>query len=310
MKPFEEAFASELFRRVILPGIILSAGVHPMISGYLSALKELYGLGPTSFIVAEVIVLGLVVSSAIQQIYYIYEGFRLGWLTWAAGKLIHRRFSGQKRRLKSIEKSRNYDDLNQVEQQEVSKIYEYLGHFPLQRQSDGSFDYFVDRPTRLGNVIATYELYPESRYGVDGVDFWNHFLNLASDTTRKAFEDKYSFAEGMVLASFSGALVFVLHLSVLLGFAIRTLVRTGTVFNLPGVPVVSAWLTLFGVATWLLFYLCALPAHAEAGAAFRAIVDLTFRNFSAWAIKMKVPPKKATVDKIAQLDQYLKRPHG
>jgi hypothetical protein len=53
-------------------------------------------------------------------------------------------------------------------------------------------------------------------HGVDATSFWYHFLNLASDGTRKAFEDKYAFAESMVLASFAGALVAAIQLAVVL----------------------------------------------------------------------------------------------
>ena len=80
MKPVEDVFSSDVFRRVVLPGIVLSAGFHPCISSWNPTLSRLYGIGPTTVVVAEIIIFGLGVSSAIQWIYYVYEGFRLEWL--------------------------------------------------------------------------------------------------------------------------------------------------------------------------------------------------------------------------------------
>ena len=69
MEPVEEAFASDIFRRVILPGIVPAIGIHPLISIWASFLDSLCGIGATPMLVGEVVFFGLVVSSAIQWIY-------------------------------------------------------------------------------------------------------------------------------------------------------------------------------------------------------------------------------------------------
>src|SRR6266568_6701249 len=74
MKPVEDVFSAETFRRVIMPGIILALGIHPLISGTLPFLYSLYGMGSATLLVVEIIVFGLTLSSALQVIYYIYEG--------------------------------------------------------------------------------------------------------------------------------------------------------------------------------------------------------------------------------------------
>jgi hypothetical protein len=308
MKPLEDAFATDVFRRVVLPGIVLSAALHPLISHWIPAIQGQYGVGPTTLIVAEIIVLGLGISSATQWIYYVYEGFRLEWLTKLAGRFNRSRLARKQHRLLDIQGNREFDDLTTREKEEVTKIYEYLTDFPLVRLDGGSTTYFPERPTRLGNIIATYELYAESRYGVDGVDFWYHFLNLAPDATRKEFDEKYSFAESMVLASFAGALAAALHFMVLVGFAIGKISVSLVLFRLSTGTVPSVLLMLFGLLVWFLFYLASLPAHREAGAALRALIDLAFPKFVDWATTIQVPPSKGTVEKIAKVNEYLKRP--
>ena len=63
MKPVEDAFGSESFRRVILPGIVLAAGVHPLISILTSPIDSLYGIEASLLLLVEIIFFGLIVSS-------------------------------------------------------------------------------------------------------------------------------------------------------------------------------------------------------------------------------------------------------
>ena len=162
MKPVEDAFASETFRRVILPGIVLASGVHPLIAKWAPRIASQYGVGSTVLLVAEVIFFGLAVSSVIQWIYYIYEGFRLRPLTALAHKL-------NKRRLKTLRTS--FDQLQNVqnpspsEENRLYRVYGALLDFPLKRLDDGSVVRCAERPTRLGNIIAVYELYPRLSMG-------------------------------------------------------------------------------------------------------------------------------------------------
>jgi hypothetical protein len=306
MKPLEDAFASDIFRRVVLPGIVLSVGLHPLLSQFTLPVEHLYGLSTPTLIVAEVIVLGLGISSAIQPIYYVYEGFRLGWLTTPAWKLNRWRLARRWELALAIQGDRDFDDLDKNEQSRLTKVYEYISDFPLIRQNDGSTEYKAERPTRLGNIIATYERYAETRYHVDGIAFWYHFLNLASDTSRKAFEEKYSFAESMVLTSFAGALVAALHLLVLVGFWIGRLNPLLILVHLSTGLALSAWMTAVGLTVWLLFYRASLPAHREAGTALRAIVDSVFPQFVAWAATMQFT--ETDIERIEKLGEYLKRP--
>jgi hypothetical protein len=82
VKPLEEVFGSRTFRRIVLPGIVLTLGLHPVVSTLLGAFGYLYGVKDGAVIlVVEVLFWGLLVSSAINPIYYVYEGFRLPWLS-------------------------------------------------------------------------------------------------------------------------------------------------------------------------------------------------------------------------------------
>jgi hypothetical protein len=287
-----------------MPGIVLTAGIHPIFSDGLAFVATVYGVNPTVLLIVEVIFFGLVVSSTVQWIYYVYEGFRLPSLTAISGRLNKTRLSNLQAKYRSIRGNLAFDKLTAREQQKVYKIYEYLQDFPLRLEPSGISERYIDRPTRLGNIITTYELYPESRYGIDGVFYWQHLLNFAPDSARKEFDEQYAFAESLLLTSFSGALVGAIHFLILVGFWIGSM---GTVlFALATGPLASIVLTIFGVTTWIFFYYSALSAHRDAGASFRAIVDAVMPKFAEWAKGAEVPLAPEILDKSKNLRDYLR----
>lgn len=306
MKPIEDVFSSDVLRRVVLPGIVLSVGFHPFIAGWIPTITSLYGIGSTAVIVAEVLVFGIVISSATNWIYYVYEGYRLEWLTFLGWQCNRVRVRRCKERLKQIYAERDFNALTPSDQASVLRLNEYLLDFPFETKEDGSVERFVERPTRLGNIIATYEMYAQSRYGIDGTEFWYHLLNLASDTSRKSFEDAYSFAESLVLASFAGAIVAILHLFALFGFAVGSSNHSLVLLHLSSGPLMSGCLVLFGSFIWLMFYKMSLSAHRDAGYELRAIVDAVLPKFLEWAVSVQVPPPDDIVTKVRILNEYLK----
>jgi hypothetical protein len=68
-------------RTVGLPGLILALAFHPFLAKWVSAGADVYGLEATAIFVAEIILFGLLISSAVRWIYYIYEGYHGAWLT-------------------------------------------------------------------------------------------------------------------------------------------------------------------------------------------------------------------------------------
>jgi hypothetical protein len=303
MKPVEDAFASESFRRVILPGIVLAAGLHPLVSNVAPFIGSLYGLAAPILLVAEVIFFGLVVSSATQWIYYVYEGFRLQPLTILASRANQRRV----RRLNELmDRLQAAESLSASQEDGRVKTYEALLDFPVRKRYDGTVEHFAERPTHLGNIIATYELYPKIGYGVDGVFYWFHLLNFASETLRRDFADQSAFAESLVLTSFSGALVAFLHALVLIGFAVGLWSHRLAFVVLHTTPRASFSLMAFGVAVWALFYAAAIPAYREVGTLFRSAVDVAMPSFVEWLQKVNAPLSEATVQSAQKIRDHLR----
>ena len=306
MKPVEDAFASDVFRRVVLPGIVLTAGFHPILAAISKEVGNVYQIGPAVLLVAEIIVLGLGASSGIQWIYYVYEGFRLEWITSLSGKINRRRVRKYQSEWDVIRTKGDYDELQPSVQARVLRIYEYLLDFPLTTEKDGKVRHIAERPTRLGNIIATYEGYAESRYGIDGTFFWDHLLMLTSDSSRKRFEDNYSFAENLVLTSFAGAVVALVHAVTLFGLVVGSINESLVVSALPFGPGLSGGIVLFGMLVWYVFYKASLPAHRDAGAVLRAIVDTVVPHFVERAKSIQVPLPADDRERIEELNEYLK----
>lgn len=308
MKPVEEAFASDAFRRVILPGIVVWLGVHPLIATLAARMESLYGVGSTLLLIAEVIFFGLVISSPVQPIYYVYEGFALQSLTAIAGWANKRRVRALNETLTEFElQTQLPGSLSPFDRSRCGKTYERLLDFPVRLRDDGMGEHYCERPTRLGNIIATYELYPKTRYGIDGVFYWFHLLHLAPENSQREFAGQYAFAESLVLASFSGALVAILHLFILIGFGIGKLFPNFIVVVLHTGPKTSASLMVFGVAIWAVFYAAALPAHREAGKQFQSIVDAVMPCFVDWISKARAPLDDTTIRESKKVWKYLGR---
>lgn len=307
MKPVEEAFASGSFRRVVLPGIILTIGLHPILSMWLPRLGATYGVSTTFILITEVVFFGLVLSSGLQWIYYLYEGFRLPKLTALARRVNESKLERSLERRRVLQRGRSFEELTLVEQEEVTRIYEYLVDFPLRPAAGGGVERYAERPTRLGNIIATYELYAETRYGVDGVHYWHHLLGLAPQTTRREFDDQYSFSESLVLASFAGVVVAAIHAICLLGFLLAR--SFPTAITVVFTPLASFLLLLFGVGVWVFFYRASWPAHREAGAIMRATIDAAMPDFKKWIDSIEAPVSADARRKIAEITEYLKALH-
>jgi hypothetical protein len=312
MKPIAEAFSSAGFRRVVLPGVVFTIGTHPIVAGMLRRFQGLYGVqDSTILLVSEVIVWGLLISSATKRVYYVYEGFAWPWLTRLARWWNERRLRKAVARYNGILRGREFADLAEEEQVEAALAHERLTDYPLRLEGEQPVRH-VGGPTLLANIIASYELYPRTRYSVDGVYFWFHLLALAPGALAKEFEERYAFAESLVLTSFAGAAVAVLNAGALAALGIGRLAHQPAAAGLEAGPWQTTGLLAFGAVAAVCFYRLALPAHRDAGRLFAAAVDLAIGPFDEWCRTTVAPLETASANRIADRKRFLnalKTPH-
>ncbi len=305
MKPIEEAFSSTGFRGVVLPGVVFTIGVHPLFANVLRRFQSLYGISESAILlVAEVIVWGLLISSATNGIYYVYEGFSWPWLTSLARRSNERRLRAAVSIYEKLISGREFSDLGHEEKVGAALAHEVLADFPLQLK-DGRPTRYVERSTLLGNIITSYELYPRTRYDIDGVYFWFHLIAFAPSASATEFHERYALAESIVLTSFAGAAVAVLNAIVLIGYAIGSVSRGPVIANLLIGPREVAAFVAFGLVVFFVFYLLALPAHRKVSQLFCAMVDLAITGFNEWSAKGTAPLDVASVTRIANRKRYL-----
>jgi hypothetical protein len=158
-----------------------------------------------------------------------------------------------------------------------------VARFPL--APDG--ERYAAMPTRLGNLMYEYELYPSCKYGLDSVFFFYRIWVSIDKDLRDEIERKQASVDGAVYLS------FVLALAAVWFFAWFWILLAAHSYG-RSVQVLSPWLLRFGesiefawaLPTWVNLqlsgiclmlaygvYRLSLYAHAQYGEFFKALFD-------------------------------------
>jgi hypothetical protein len=298
--------SSDLLRRVILPGAVAVVYLHPYLNDFAASASRFYGVTALVVLTAEAVLFGLLVSSAKLTIFYIYEGFRLSRLTAPAKWVNTRRKDRTRKKVAALyKKYGKYEDFPESEKNRASKLYGFLSNFPVKRNLEGKATFAVENSTLLGNIIAGYESYPKTRYGIDSLFFWFHILIFAPEAARKEYEDKVAFAESLVLTSATGAIVAFCALCALFGRAVGA--WTGKYLIHVRQPATTDWLGLVGgLLVCFVFYNLALPAHRRVASSFRAVTDLAMPKLLRWIKTFEAPVPPEITTKADSMVSYLK----
>ncbi len=185
----------------------------------------------------------------------LYEGYP--WWDTRLGRLFTHRKQNRLRWLKNQIKELENDNITRIKYQlEVDQ-------FPL--------DEARVLPTKLGNLIAAFEAYPGSRYGMDGVTFWPRLYPIL---------DKEGFLPYITQAR--STLDFLLNTSLLMAiFGFECLLLR--IFFLSHI---SGMLPLLAFAASLIFYVAAASSVHDWGAMSQVAFDL-FRYHLAHALGLK-----------------------
>lgn len=269
-------------------------------------LASFYGLSVPVLIIAEVLLLGIVLSSAIEPIYQIYEGLKWRRLT----QPLRQYHESRKQRLIEsklrITGGVDRDLLTEPQLRAFSEVYAKLNDYPLQRDGAGEVVRVVAASTLLGNIIATYETYADTRYGVETIFYWFHFLSGASESARKRFDEQYTYSESLVLTSAAGLAIAIVHGAVLLGFAIHRLIPAARSVSLGFSGATSVVFCIGGCLAALVFYGFALPAHRETARIVRAIIDSHVNEIVALLFGLPVQIGAEQQKTIERVTEYLR----
>jgi hypothetical protein len=262
--PFD--FSIKLVFRLILPGIILAAAMVPAVHavvrglGFPDKLEYAYPF--------EVIAWGWAIIISDMHIYMVYEGRRY----WPSA--LRRLFMWfQERRLKRLTDAVFNEPLGSRAYLEASVEY---GNYPIRASGEP----YVEHPTRLGNILAAYEGYPDVKYGLDSVFYWYRLWVVIDKDLREEIDNAQSVVDSTVYVSFafylSGLIMFIYAVIGCLRKSSWPIAGYLSSVNLPYVPSAESlvWIAIVCVVIGFIVYRLSLPAHAQFGELFKSIFDM------------------------------------
>jgi hypothetical protein len=294
--PFD--FGIKLLFRLLLPGLVLTLGLAPFIFFILDWVNwpesHLYVL------VITVIVAGWLVLVLDMQIYMFFEGRRF-WRPWMKKYFL----SCETRRLEKLQKSAALSVLENIERREeelkaetdLVKLSELQQKIQVDRGTylealfdiknfamDDHGEYQAKFPTRLGNLIESYEDYSKRVYGMDSVFYWSRLWLKLDKDLREEIDGRQAVADSTVYVAFVcfiNALIWIVYAAavtingVILSVAQKPILTVKyTLFqHLP--PWWSSWLiALAFLFAGLSLYRLSLRLHAQFGEVFKSVFDV------------------------------------
>ena len=277
-------FATKFVFRLVFPGALLAVTMTPMVGwaigkiGIPFSVEYLYAI--------QVIAFGWLIVVNDMAIYILFEGRRY-WPEWLRGWMVGRELK-RLRRLEAflaphfVPRPKDepvgtpptaLEEVLKIEQQrKIVEASVELRQFP--RDKDGN--YSARHPTRLGNLIAAFESYPNINYGIDAIFYWWRLWVVLDKDLREELDTAQAMVDGTVYCSFvfllSGFVAFFYAGLGILGACHPDL---KSLLNIPFLPS-PLTLVVLGTASIIigrLLYCMSLPAHAQYGEMFKAVFD-------------------------------------
>jgi hypothetical protein len=178
-------FGLPFFYRIVLPGTIVTVAGLPLLSALLSTLG-IASKDQTGYLVGIGVVIGFALSLLDDPIYQLLEG-RRGWPRWLA--------TWRTRRwVDLVESKYRQQETLKEGQPEYDECWYLLRQFPVDKQGNPT----VTRPSRIGNVIASYEQYSLLRYGMDDVFYWPRLWLLLDKDARTEIDEPWAAVDAIL----------------------------------------------------------------------------------------------------------------
>ena len=211
----------------------------------------------------EVVAIGTVfwgwaMSLADMPIYMLYEGRRF----WPA-RLRAWALERETRRLAKIKQNLTDDVAKSNRPRYLESAVDSL-NFPL----NGRGELEVRFPTRIGNLIAAYETYTQSKYGLDAIFYWPRLWVVLDKDLREEIDNQQAIADSSIYTSFAlwlaGAMLFL--------YAIANGLLRARLANVPQ-PLASIGYGVGCGCAAFAVYRVSLFAHAQFGEVFKGVFD-------------------------------------
>ncbi len=244
--------------RILLPGIALAVWFSP----FLGDINPLQLIGkPWQTIIISfllIVIFGTTVALLGNTVYEFYEGRH-----WP--KRIFNFFTEyQKRKVMILLKNAK----NEKDELTRAEMWTKLVQYPL----DDKYEPTAKFPTVMGNILASYEEYTLSRYGMDPVFYWPRLWLVVNKDTKEEIDKDWSVADGLLYLSFVSLVAFIIYLSMGFMFLLGVML-----LNLPQIPNLFLLLAAQSLSFYG-FYRLSLSFHRANGEQFKALFDLYRRK--------------------------------
>jgi hypothetical protein len=132
----------------------------------------------------------------------------------------------------------------------------------------------VTRPSRIGNVIASYEQYPLLRYGMDDVFYWPRLWLLVDKDSRSEIDNPWAAADSILYSSCGVAAVGIVYLSLAaVSFGATAVGLVSPIANITlGMATLAGGLVL--LTAFLVGIQFAVPSLVSNGESYKSVFDL------------------------------------
>lgn len=196
------SFGSRLFYRVLLPGGIVSATIALLHKPSLTVDDK--PLSASIMFLAMALAAGLIFLLLDRPIYMLLEGRRY-WpaFLWRAGmRSERRRLARLHRTMRRNNRLRSTVHCSRKDRAQLDRRYyeaaSQISDFPIDPVNCNPT---VSWPTRLGNLIAAYEQYPNLKYGMDSIFYWPRLWLSIDNDLRAEIDGQQAIGDGAVYAA-------------------------------------------------------------------------------------------------------------
>jgi hypothetical protein len=245
--------------RLLLPGLIVSTSLLPVIRTLLDRLH--YGYSLEYVFTVSIIFFGWLFIVLDMPIYMAFEGRR-----WPKGLWNFFKRQEEKRLRNLLQKNeKSYEENDYQTYIETSVEIRY---FPINENGE----YQALFPTRVGNLITSYEGYSLRVYGMDSVFYWHRIWLSIDENLREHIDSQQAIVDSTVYTTtaliVSGVFLIAYTSHQLLGLEwIKYLPDTQLLFVLSIASLLGGYLV----------YRSSLFLHAQFGESFKSLFDI-YRN--------------------------------
>lgn len=244
--------------RLLLPGLIVSTSLLPVIRALLDRLH--YGYSLEYVFTVSIIFFGWLFIVLDMPIYMAFEGRR--WPRWLWNFFKRQ----EEKRLQSLlQKNKCSKETDRRTYLETSVE---IRHFPINERGE----YQALFPTRVGNLITSYEGYSLRVYGMDSVFYW-HRIWLSID---KDLREHIDSQQAMVDSAVYTATALIVSGVFLMAYTSHQLLGLEWIKYLPDTQLLF-FLSIASLLGGYLVYRSSLFLHAQFGETFKSLFD-TQRN--------------------------------